>query len=214
MAVSHANLGQFVNNSYQDLSALLARLNIPLAVAEAHGLCCGLLCSLSSAAAKTRWFTELLDAASLSANQVSHNAAELKALDEWFGRTLSALNDSDLEFSPLLPDDLFPVKERIVALKDFCAGYTYGIGIALSSRGHTPLPPDTQEIIEDFQAIETAETVFEAHAPDPEKSLSSTTASNTEEEVYNELLEYVRVGVLLILEELRPVSPVVQEKLS
>ncbi len=60
------------------------------------------------------------------------------------------------------------------------------------------MPADTREIIEDFQAIEAAD-VDDASA---------------NEEVYTELLEYVRVGVLLILEELRPIMPVTQQKPS
>ncbi|ASJ75977.1 hypothetical protein IMCC3135_29635 [Granulosicoccus antarcticus IMCC3135] len=171
---------------------------MPLPLAEVHGLCCGLLCSMSSTAAKTRWFTELLDAASLSPEAVASKAGELKTLDEWFGQTLGTLNDADMDFSPALPDDDVSVQVRTRALGDFCGGYTYGIGIALSQRGHKPLPADTREIIEDFQAIEAADV----------------DDSSTDEVVFTELLEYVRVGVLLILEELRPITPVTQLKPS
>lgn len=203
-----------MTDSYQDLGTTLARLNVPLVVSEVHGLCCGLLCSLPSTAAKTRWFTETLDAASLSADQVTLKAAEIKALDEWFGQTLSVLNGNDLDFSPLMPDDAVPVKERITALKDFCAGFTYGIGIASSQRGHTPLPQDSREIIEDFQAIEAADSMHDSETTDQINDQVLNNHANSDEEVYNELLEYVRVGVLLVLEELRPVSAVSQEKLS
>ncbi len=176
---------------------------------------------MPSAAAKTRWFTELLDAASLSADAVASKAAELKALDEWFAQTLESLNHADLEFAPHVPDDETPVALRIRSLGDFCGGYTYGIGIALSQRGQKPLPQDTREIIEDFQAIEATE--IDEHAgsgvsyrgakqEDPDTSVAET--DEQREGMYFELLEYVRVGVLLVLEELRPVTPVTQSKLS
>lgn len=205
-----------MSNHYPDLSAVLARLDVPLVVSEVHGLCCGLLCSLSSAAAKTRWFTETLEAASLSPEAVSQNAADIKLLDDWFGQTLSELNGSDIDFNPLLPDEDVPVNERFMALKDFCAGFTYGIGIAMSQQGHSALPADTREIIEDFQSIEAAEDMGagEASFQLTNKVDRARPSLNGYEEIHNELLEYVRVGVLLILEELRPVNPVVQEKLS
>ena len=162
---------------------------------------------MSSAAAKTRWFTELLDAGSLSADSVGAKASELKQLDQWFLETLSAMNDADLEFYPCLPEDEAPVKMRIRALGDFCSGFTYGIGIANAARGSKPLPDDTQEIIEDFQAIDAAD-VNDTSGTSNAQSESDT---NKEELMYHELLEYVRVGVLLILEELRPISPAAQE---
>lgn len=174
---------------------------MPLPLSEVHGLCCGLLCAMSSSAAKTRWFTELLDAAQLDPDAVASKAVQLKTLDEWFMATLSALNDADLEFAPELPEESAPVSVRIRALGEFCGGFNYGLGIALSKRGEKPLPSDTREIIEDFQAIESAETESSGADADREQ----------QEVMYNEILEYVRVGVLLILEELRPITPVPQQ---
>lgn len=193
-----AGNAKFVTLSNHTISNALERLDLPLPMAEVHGLCCGLLCSLSSSAAKTRWFTELLDAAGLSPESVASKAAELKTLDDWFAESLRSLNDTDLEFSPALPDDATPVKDRLLALGEFCSGFTYGLGHALARRGQKPLPTDTREIIEDFQAIEAAE-------------VDDDSAS---EDVYAELLEYVRVGVLLVLEELRPVPPAQTRKPS
>lgn len=181
---------------------------MPLPVSEVHGLCCGLLCAQPSTAAKTRWFTELLDSGSLSPADVAGNAAPLKTLDEWFGKTLSSMNDADLDFTPLQPEDDVPVAERLRALGDFCAGFTYGVGLTMAQRGNRPLPEDTREIIEDFQAIDAADPVDQADDDGKTPSVDS------QEGMYIELLEYVRVGVLLVLEELRPISPTSQGKLS
>ena len=178
---------------------------------------------MPSTSAKTRWFTELLDAAALDANSVGSKAAELKTLDAWFSQTLESLNDAELEFSPSLPDEELPVAERIRALSDFCGGYTYGVGIAMSQRGQKPLPTDTREIIEDFQAIEAVDPEFH----DQEEVAIDTSAAprglairtdgdikEQQEAMYTELLEYVRVGVLLVMEELRPVTIINQGKPS
>jgi len=201
------NLGElaFLNYSHQNIGSSLSLLNVPLPTSEVHGLCCGLLCAQPSSAAKTRWFTEVLDSASLSPAQVAGNAAPLKLLDAWFGQTLSSMNDADLEFTPTLPEDDVPVLERLRALGDFCAGFTYGIGLTMAQRGNRPLPDDTREIVEDFQAIDAA---------DPADDDGETPSIESQETMYVELLEYVRVGVLLVLEELRPVSPTTQDKFS
>ncbi|MFK7857560.1 MAG: UPF0149 family protein [Granulosicoccus sp.] len=204
------NLGEldFLNHSHQNIASSLALLNVPLPTSEVHGLCCGLLCAQPSSAAKTRWFTEVLDSASLSPAEVAGNATPLKLLDEWFGQTLSSMNDADLEFTPTLPEDDVPVPERLRALGDFCAGFTYGIGLTMAQRGNRPLPEDTREIIEDFQAIDAADPADQADDD------GETPSIDHQEGMYVELLEYVRVGVLLVLEELRPISPARQEKLS
>ncbi|MFK7855615.1 MAG: UPF0149 family protein [Granulosicoccus sp.] len=219
-----------MTHSILSISNALERLDVPLPVSEIHGLCCGLLCSLPSAGAKTRWFTEILDAASLSPEAVSGKAVELKTLDAWFSETLSSLNGADLDFSPMLPDDDTPASLRLRALGEFCGGFTYGIGIALGQRGQKPLPKDTREIIEDFQSIEAVD--MESDSPGAVSSMQdakdllaldvgSTQAQTAvpsrqedKETYYFELLEYVRVGVLLVLEELRPVMPANQNKPS
>lgn len=216
--------------SDQSINVALERLDLPLPLPEIHGLCCGLLCSMSSAAAKTRWFTELLDAAALKSDAVASKASELKVLDDWFSETLASLNDAELEFAPAMPDDSLPVAHRIRALGEFCGGFTYGLGIALSQRGQKPIPPDTLEIIEDFQAIESADVeengsqhAFQRDLPaetkngsESEQAVGGSAADEKEQQevMYTELLEYVRVGVLLVLEELRPVTNITQVKPS
>ncbi len=197
-----------MNLSHQTISGQLAQLDVPLTGSEVHGLCCGLLCALPSTGAKTRWFTELLDAAALSPENVGAKAAQIKSLDELFGQTLTSLNDADLEFTPLLPEEDVSVVERARALGDFCAGFTYGIGLSAAHRGNAPLPADVHEIVEDFQAIDAADAIDQVDETGEVLSIEK------QETMYTELLEYVRVGVLLVLEELRPITPVRQEKLS
>ena len=194
--------------THQSIETSLSRLNVPLPVSEVHGLCCGLLCALPSAGAKTRWFTEVLDAAGLASTDVAGKAAQLKELDDWFGETVESMNNVDLDFTPTVPSDDLPVSERMRALGDFCAGFTYGIGLTMAQRGNKSLPDDTREIIEDFQAIDAADSI------DQTDEQAEALSADKHEGVYVELLEYVRVGVLLVLEELRPISPSEQRKLS
>ena len=176
-----------------ELSAALSRLDVPLGVAESQGLACGLLCSRPATKAKSRWFSELLDAASLAPDAVAARAKDLHALDAWFDAELAALNDAELDFSLALPDDDDPLDRRLVALGEFCAGFVYGIGIGVAARGDPALPADTRELLEDFMAIDGADTAREGEEAD-------------EEGAFVELAEYVRMGVLLVNEELKPVD--------
>jgi len=183
-----------MNIRYDDVASWLQRLEVPLVAAEAHGMLCGLLCSLRSESAKGRWMTELLDAGGVEPSQIAAHADDVKGLDQLFSDTVEKMNGSDLDFAPLLPSDDDPLSLRTAALADFCAGFTYGLGIGVAGRGSRALPADTQELVNDFQAIE---------AVDP----TGSEASSDEESAFVELSEYVRVGVLWINEELQPVAP-------
>jgi len=174
----------------ESIERALEALQVPLSAAEAHGLACGLLCSSSAARAKSRWFTELLEAASLPPDALAARADRARTLDAWFEATAQALHSVELAFEPRLPDDELPMPRRLDALGDFCAGFTYGLGLGSARRGNAPLPEDTQEIVRDLQAIDGAER-----------------DDAVDEADYAELVEYVRVGVLVVLEELRPISP-------
>lgn len=180
-----------LNTHFDDLSALLSRLEVPVSVSEAHGLLCGLLSAQPSAMAKRVWLTELLDAAAITADSISGRVDEIKALDTWFSQVLESLNDSDLSFNLLLPEDNTAVRERMRALGDFCAGFCYGVGLGTAGRSSGELPADTAELINDFNEID---------------STATSNIDDADEETLSELCEYVRVGVLLINEELQPVT--------
>jgi len=180
---------------FDDLSDALARLDVPLGVPEAQGLVCGLLCSRPASSAKSRWFSELLDAAALVPEALAERAADLRRLDHWFAAELAGLNDAELDFELALPDDERPLGERVAGRGEFCAGFVYGVGIGLSARGDPPLPSDARELLDDFMAIDGTDA----------RSVGVEDESG-EEEAFVELVEYVRMGVLLVNEELKPVS--------
>lgn len=179
------------NTQFDDLSALLGRLAVPVGASETHGLLCGLLSAQPSSTAKKLWLAELLDAAELEPGSLASRVEEIKALDVWFSKVHESLNDSDLGFNPLLPEDHVAITERLRALGDFCAGFCYGLGLATAGRANSKLPADTAEIIKDFNEID---------------STATTSLNEVDEETLSELSEYVRVGVLLITEELQPVA--------
>lgn len=179
-----------MNTQFDDLLALLGRLEVPISPSEAHGLLCGLLCAQPSAMAKGVWLAELLDAAALEPGSLSQKTDDIKSLDAWFAQVLESLNDAEFKFNPLLPDESVTLPERIRGLGDFCAGYCYGVGLGTAGRTNYKLPENTSELIMDFNEID---------------STASDNLDTADEEMLVELSEYVRVGVLLISEELQPV---------
>ncbi len=184
------------NTYFDDLLALLGRLEVPISPSEAHGLLCGLLCTHPSTVAKGVWLGELLDAAALEPGSLAERATDIRSLDGWFAQVLESLNHADLTFNLMLPPDTVTPAEQARALGDYCAGFCYGIGIGTAGRGNGKLPTDTAELIKDFNEIDSTVT---------------NDSQSADEETLIELIEYVRVGVLLVNEELQPVTAATTE---
>lgn len=100
-----------------------------------------------------------------------------------YKETVQALNDLNFTFSPLLPEG--NVYQKIDALQQCAEGLIYGIGI-----NHLTLEGDAFEFMNDL--IEFSHTTFEEDDED-----------NTEEteQDFEEILEFVRMGILLLYHE-------------
>ena len=168
---------------YSDTKLALYRAQAPLDAAESHGVLCGMLSARGSLQWEA-WLDEFLedwDAA----------AESMRVLRELFDTTMQELLSEDLAFELYLPHDAAPLHERTQALASWCQGYLYGLG-AGGIGERSDLPPDTRELIEDFSALAQAET--------------GAGSAEELERIYVELVEFVRVGVLLIQEELQPLQ--------
>jgi uncharacterized protein len=95
-----------------------------------------------------------------------------------------------MEFAPLLPEDEAPIETRAAALGAWCQGFLYGLGTSSLSDA-TALPGDVGEVVRDLTEITHV-------AADSAESLESN------EGAYAELVEFVRVGVQLLFDELEP----------
>ena len=107
-------------------------------------------------------------------------------------QVLRALNDTDLGFEPLLPDDSENLEFRTRTLGQWVDGFLGGLGQTPRLGGLKPSPEAT-EILRDFAEIARIEAEPEANE-DNEQALA-------------ELNEYVRVGVMLLADELAPAQP-------
>ncbi len=167
----------------------LSRLLNPLDPAELHGLLCGLLCA-DPALDRDHWLAlareELADGVELT-----EPVRDLLSKLLEFG--VAQLNADDGSVTPLLPDDDAPLRQRTDALGAWCHGLLYGLGLGQADR-RGQLSAESREFLRD--ATEIAQVGFETDA-----------ASAADEAAYAEVVEYLRVGLLMILEDLRHCPP-------
>ena len=174
---------------YPHIQQLLVQARSLAEAAEAHGTLTGCLCATAGYRLED-WLREILPEA--------HAAPEIAAaLEELFTETVAALLQPDMEFEPLLPADDQPIEVRTAALAQWCQGFLYGLG-AGGITDASGLPADTGEIVRDFTEISRA-------------GVDETQDEESNEAAYAELVEFVRVGVQLLFEELaelrRPSTP-------
>jgi len=173
-----------METSYLGCSRALARVRAELGAAECHGLLCGMLCGVDEQAPR-RWLEEVLGPEGRVQKSRDDCRNELvRVLTD----TVRTLCSGQCNFVPLLPDDNAGLGVRSEALADWCSGFLYGFGSAgdnVASR----LSKDALEVLSDFSDV----TRLTGDAQESESS----------EEDYSEIVEYMRVGVMLIFEELR-----------
>jgi yecA family protein len=171
---------------YYEIDDALRRAQVSVDAADCHGLLAGLLCATGFADPRA-WLTHVFEDYN---PKDLHQAEVSKVLGALCESTLAALNSPDLDFSLLLPDDDDDLGSRTAALGSWCGGFLSGLGLGgLPEAGQ--LPEDVAELVEDFSQITRVE--FEVQDPDDEELAA-----------FEEVVEYVRVGVLFINEELQP----------
>lgn len=173
---------------YNPLQDALETADADMGAAEAHGALCGMSCA-SGKAELQDWLAQIFDELNME-NTAIQNASQL--LVGLLNSTREQLNDPEAALQLLLPDEDTKLAARVEALAHWCQGFTYGLG-AGGLKETTELPADTQELIRDMVEI--------ARAAHDEESVDE-----ADEEDYMHLQEYVRMGVLLINEELQPIK--------
>lgn len=171
-----------IQANYADIQRVLVDERSLTDAAEAHGTLAGCLCAVAHYRFQD-WLLEILPD-----GRAEPSAAT--ALQALYTSTAGSLAGLDMAFQPLLPQDTESIVERTGALATWCQGFLYGLG---SGSGATQdvedLPGDVGQVVTDLVAISGA-------AVDPLQSEESN------EEAYAELVEFVRVGVQMVFEEL------------
>ena len=177
-----------------ELEELLYRIDASMGAAEAHGALCGMLCARGTVEL-SEWVDHVVgeqEQGSDMLHDVVHKLSELHQI------TLEMINDSTGDFALLLPDDDDSLPERVEAIAAWCQGFIYGLAAGGIQQG-SELPEDAEELLKDMVEISRA-----GHDVDDG---GDEAANEDEDEVaLMEIEEYVRMGVLLIYEELQPLQ--------
>jgi len=165
---------------YDHIQQLLAQERSLADAAEAHGTLAGCLCAASGYRLED-WLREILPDGRAAPETTA-------ALEKLFTATAGALLQPDMEFELLLPSDEQPLEVRTAALAQWCQGFLYGLG-AGAVPDVSELPGDVGEVVRDFIEISRA-------------GVDASQDEESNEAAYAELIEFVRVGVQLLFEEL------------
>jgi len=105
-----------------------------------------------------------------------------------YEQTRAALAGMQMQFELLMPEDDEPIERRTEALTLWCNGFVYGLGTS-GAPDPERLPGDAGEIVRDLAHIMRA-------GVDEREGLEANEAALAE------LVEFVRVGVQVVFEEL------------
>jgi len=173
---------------YYDVQDVLDLASPGADPADSHGLLCGLICAAGFADPQ-RWIPEVFD------DFNPRDGAQAKAyqcLQGVYEHTLAGLHSEELDFELLLPGDDASLAERAKSLGAWCSGFLSGLGLGgLPERDK--LSDELAELLDDVAQI--AKIDFDLESPDENENVA-----------FEEVVEYLRIGVLFIHDELQPAA--------
>jgi uncharacterized protein YgfB (UPF0149 family) len=184
---------------YQQLTQALDRLQIVADAAECQGAISAVIC-LTGEDGLANWLSAHLpeiDAGLAEGNALASEAKQL--IVELYQTTLGQLGQGNFDFALLMPDDEDALSVRTDALGHWCQGFLLGMRYSgVNDVGQ--FSGELAEILNDITEI---------------SQVTSAALDNTEEEEqsYAELVEYLRVGVMLFCETLRASKGATSSKL-
>lgn len=167
-------------------------------LSECHGVACGLLVRQPTSGPDA--FYGLLDM--LQIIQAPRSALR-EALGELFSASAAQLVDEDMGLVIWLPDDQESLEDRTEAVAQWCNGFLASVGAGDDDRLRT-LSGDAVEALSDLREIATAEV-------GPGGGDDGGDAGEEDEQAFSEIVEYIRVSVLILHEDLR--GPVAGESI-
>ena len=152
-------------------------------LSECHGVACGLLCRVPDASLDALvgllGMLQLVDKPGTGLNM---------SLEELLDASRAQLADEDMGLALWLPDDSEILEERTMALAQWCSGFV--AGLSHDDESMDAMSEEAVEAMEDLQQISVAEVV-------------DTEESEEDENAFAEIVEYIRIAVLVIREDLR-----------
>ena len=187
-----ATIRRMLNVTFPEVASALQQANVDVSAAEAHGWLCGALCTTEPLTLPA-WFDELLPSELDEAARESATG-DGSVLHILYEETIDALQGMEMQFMPLVPADDALLLRRSESLGQWCLGFLYGLGTHLSAKRPT-FSAEVEEALRDLTEIGRV-------AADDEQD------SEEQEQAYSELVEFVRISVQLIHDELSNRLPI------
>lgn len=165
--------------SFAELNQALSQTSLKLHPSQVHGLIAGILCGNPNSTAA---WEELVTGS-------EQTGAMHDLLQSLYNASAKQLADFLFEFEIVLPPDSDDLQPRAEALTLWCQGFLTGLKVSNVPIEHRD-ESELTEAINDL--IEIAKMNYE-----------EVVASEEDETAYVELVEYVRMAVILIYEDLR-----------
>ena len=169
---------------HDDLDALIRRLHLGTQASELHGSLCGFLAGGGSLQG-----VSVLAALQLDGEPVEPSVDDSALLQRLVKQCANELDDPELGFEPLLPEDDRPLAERADAMAEWCRGFLGGFGLA-GTAAHAQLSEEAQEVLRDLGTIAASSFDFGEQDED--------------EDALIEVQEFVRIGAMLLYTECAP----------
>jgi len=171
----------------------LIKLGSELSPSELHGTLCGALCGRGDMNLY-EWLTlTFFREDNDTSKAVKARELLLEAIADsfkaFFLKTLKALSDNNLTFYPLLPEDDSETI-RLTAIAEWAQGFLMGLSLA-GIKNLSAYPAEVKEFVETMASIATVDE-YELAGDD------------SDEEAIIEFVEFIRIGVLLVNEEINP----------
>jgi uncharacterized protein YgfB (UPF0149 family) len=174
---------------YAVLATAMQRCGLNQSPAEAQGFALGLAVARADEPL-ARWKQELytdFDPADVLAGECR------SLLDRVFADVFAAERVAAMHLALLLPEDIVVDSARVGAVRDWCQGFLYGFGLG-GERVEGQLSEQSRELLRDITEITRLDV---DHVENDEEHQSALI----------EIEEYLRVGVMLMRDELGGVEP-------
>lgn len=123
---------------------------------------------------------------------------DAQVLLNWRRQTLEALSAPELNYEPLLPDDLFSLAERARGLREWTLGFLEVVG-EVSVEAQSAWSSSLREALEDLEALTSIDELALDESADNENDLFA-------------LTEHARMAAMLLYTEQHPGQPQVEQK--
>lgn len=170
--------------SYTEITTALQSAETPFLPAQIHGYICGLLCG-TSGKMDNSWQNAFIE------NKKNRAAREI--LQQLSETSYHLISEFSFEFTLMLPEDKIDINLRTEALGSWCQGFITGL-----KQSHVPI--ENREASEMTDALNDLIEIAKV-------SFGDIKSNDEDEMAYFELVEYVRLAVLMIFHELNTPSP-------